>query len=49
LKKRSHKNKDGKGAAEGSVLDPDQAEPGKNGQEGDVKGQRKQPKKKKKK
>jgi YidC/Oxa1 family membrane protein insertase len=49
LKKRSHKNKDGKGATEGNVLDPNQTEPGKNGQEGDVKGQRKQPKKKKKK
>ena len=48
-RKRSHKNKEDKPDASGTVIDPENTEPGQNGQEGDVKGQRKQPKKKKKK
>ena len=48
-RKRSHKNKEDKPDASGTVIDQENTEPGQNGQEGDVKGQRKQPKKKKKK
>jgi YidC/Oxa1 family membrane protein insertase len=48
-RKRAHKNKEDKRDASGTVIDPENTEPGQNGQEGEVKGQRKQPKKKKKK
>ena len=48
-RKRSHKNKEANRDAGGTVIDPENTEPGQNGQEGEVKGQRKQPKKKKKK
>lgn len=48
-RKRSQKDKDKNRDAGGTVLDPENTEPGQNSQEGDVKGQRKQPKKKKKK
>ena len=48
-RKRAQKNKEDKGATNGTVIDPENTEPGQNGQEGEVKGQRKQPKKKKKK
>jgi YidC/Oxa1 family membrane protein insertase len=48
-RKRSHKNKVDKRDASGTVIDPENTEPGQNGQAGEVKGQRKQPKKKKKK
>ena len=48
-RKRSFKNKEKNRDASGTVLDPENPEPDQSGQEGDVKGQRKQPKKKKKK
>ena len=48
-RKRAHKNKEDKRDASGTVIDPENTEPGQNSQEGEVKGQRKQPKKKKKK
>jgi YidC/Oxa1 family membrane protein insertase len=48
-RKRAHKNKEDKRDASGTVIDPENTEPGQNNQEGEVKGQRKQPKKKKKK
>ena len=47
-RKRSHKDKDKNRDTSGSVLDPENPEPGQNGPDNDVKGQRKQPKKKKK-
>jgi YidC/Oxa1 family membrane protein insertase len=47
-RKRAHKTKLDNRDQSGTVIDPEKAEPGQNGQEGDVKGQRKQPKKKKK-
>ena len=48
-RKRSHKDKDKNRDTSGSVLDPENTEPGQSGPDNDVKGQRKQPKKKKKK
>jgi YidC/Oxa1 family membrane protein insertase len=48
-RKRAHKNKEDKRDASGTVIDPENTDPSQSGQEGDVKGQRKQPKKKKKK
>ena len=48
-RKRIHKNKESNRDASGTVIDPEKTEPGQNNQEGEVKGQRKQPKKKKKK
>jgi len=48
-RKRSHKDKDKNRDASGTVIDPENTDPSQSGQEGDVKGQRKQPKKKKKK
>jgi hypothetical protein len=49
-RKRTQKNKEDKSTtANGTVIDPENTEPGQNSQEGEVKGQRKQPKKKKKK
>ena len=48
-RKRIQKNKENNRDASGTVIDPETTEPGQSGQEGDVKGQRKQPKKKKKK
>ena len=47
-RKRAHKAKLDNRDQSGSVIDPTNPELGQNGQEGDVKGQRKQPKKKKK-
>jgi YidC/Oxa1 family membrane protein insertase len=47
-KKRAHKAKLDNRDQSGSVIDPTNPELGQNSQEGDVKGQRKQPKKKKK-
>ena len=48
-RKRIQKNKEDNRNASGTVIDPENTEPGQNGQEGEVKRQRKQPKKKKKK
>ena len=48
-RKRSHKNKEDKRDSSGTVIDSANTEPSQDGQEGEVKGQRKQPKKKKKK
>ena len=48
-RKRAHKAKEDSRGASGTVIDPENTELGQSGQEGDVKGQRKQPKKKKKK
>ena len=48
-RKRIHKNKESNRDASGTVIDPENTEAGQNSQEGEVKGQRKQPKKKKKK
>jgi YidC/Oxa1 family membrane protein insertase len=48
-RKRAHKGKEENRDTSGNVLDPENTEPGQSGQDGDVKGQRKQPKKKKKK
>jgi YidC/Oxa1 family membrane protein insertase len=47
-KKLAHKRKEDNRDQSGTVIDPTNPELGQNGQEGDVKGQRKQPKKKKK-
>ncbi|MEI7722786.1 MAG: membrane protein insertase YidC [Actinomycetota bacterium] len=47
-RKRAHKAKLDNRDQSGTVIDPTNPELGQNGQEGDVKGQRKQPKKKKK-
>jgi YidC/Oxa1 family membrane protein insertase len=47
-RKRAHKTKEENRNQSGTVIDPTNPELGQNGQEGDVKGQRKQPKKKKK-
>jgi YidC/Oxa1 family membrane protein insertase len=47
-RKRAHKIKEDNRDQSGTVIDPTNPELGQNGQEGDVKGQRKQPKKKKK-
>jgi len=47
-KKLAHKRKEENRDQSGTVIDPTNPELGQNGQEGDVKGQRKQPKKKKK-
>jgi YidC/Oxa1 family membrane protein insertase len=47
-RKRAHKIKEENRNQSGTVIDPTNPELGQNGQEGDVKGQRKQPKKKKK-
>ena len=47
-RKRAHKAKEDSRAQSGTVIDPENPELGQSGQEGDVKGQRKQPKKKKK-
>jgi len=47
-RKRAHKTKEENRNQSGNVIDPTNPELGQNGQEGDVKGQRKQPKKKKK-
>ena len=47
-RKRAHKRKEENRNQSGTVIDPTNPELGQNGQEGDVKGQRKQPKKKKK-
>jgi len=47
-KKLAHKRKEENRNQSGTVIDPTNPELGQNGQEGDVKGQRKQPKKKKK-
>ena len=47
-RKRAHKIKEENREQSGTVIDPTNPELGQNGQEGDVKGQRKQPKKKKK-
>ncbi|CAN2230225.1 YidC Preprotein translocase subunit YidC [Candidatus Nanopelagicaceae bacterium] len=47
-KKRAHKTKQDNRDQSGRVIDPTNPELGQNSQEGDVKGQRKQPKKKKK-
>ena len=47
-RKRAHKTKEDNRAQSGTVIDPENPELGQSGQEGDVKGQRKQPKKKKK-
>jgi len=47
-KKLAHKRKEENRDQNGTVIDPTNPELGQNGQEGDVKGQRKQPKKKKK-
>ncbi|CAN2230393.1 putative inner membrane protein translocase component YidC [Candidatus Nanopelagicaceae bacterium] len=47
-KKLAHKRKEDNRDQGGTVIDPTNPEVGQNGQEGDVKGQRKQPKKKKK-
>jgi YidC/Oxa1 family membrane protein insertase len=46
-RKRAHKIKEENRNQSGTVIDPTNPELGQNGQEGDVKGQRKQPKKKK--
>jgi len=48
-RKRTQKAKEDSRGASGTVIDPENTELGQSGQEGDVKGQRKQPKKKKKK
>ena len=48
-RKRAHKSKEEGRDTSGNVLDPENPEPGQNGPDNDVKGQRKQPKKKKKK
>jgi YidC/Oxa1 family membrane protein insertase len=47
-RKRAHKAKEENRSKGGTVIDPENTELGQNGQEGEVKGQRKQPKKKKK-
>jgi len=47
-RKRAHKAKEENRSKSGTVIDPENTELGQNGQEGEVKGQRKQPKKKKK-
>jgi YidC/Oxa1 family membrane protein insertase len=47
-RKRAHKAKEENHSKGGTVIDPENTELGQNGQEGEVKGQRKQPKKKKK-
>jgi len=47
-RKRAHKTKEENRNQSGNAIDPTNPELGQNGQEGDVKGQRKQPKKKKK-
>jgi len=47
-KKLAHKRKEDNRDQSGTVIDPTNPELGQNGQEGDAKGQRKQPKKKKK-
>ena len=47
-RKRAHKTKEENRSKGGTVIDPENTELGQNGQEGEVKGQRKQPKKKKK-
>jgi len=47
-KKLAHKRKEDNRDQSGTVIDPNNPEIGQNGQEGDAKGQRKQPKKKKK-
>jgi YidC/Oxa1 family membrane protein insertase len=47
-KKLAHKRKEDNRDQSGTVIDPNNPELGQNGQEGDAKGQRKQPKKKKK-
>jgi len=47
-RKRAHKAKEENRSKGGTVIDPENTELGQKGQEGEVKGQRKQPKKKKK-
>ena len=47
-RKRAHKAKEDNRNQSGTVIDPENTELGQSGQDGDVKGQRKQPKKKKK-
>ena len=47
-RKRAHKAKEENRAQSGTVIDPENPELGQNNQEGEIKGQRKQPKKKKK-
>ena len=47
-RKRAHKAKEDNRNQGGTVIDPENTELGQSGQDGDVKGQRKQPKKKKK-